>query len=371
MGERIKILNYDETLKVLRSVCPFGESGRAKSRGERWGLLSVNSYGDEWVDAVLSNSAKHRAPIAIVSSPGGFKGWGAGDVVAGMMAGASRLRIFRERPGSLDGQSFEGARVIFGGDHQDAPKYWLDEGKTQKNPDYEKECERVLALAEEAMKIPEVSIYMFDGAHLPTLEENIEMTRHLVEMGKRYGVAVEGELTATAGVEDGKEHTVQSLEGEAIERYVDRICEFIEATGVAAIAFDIGSGHGRREGENIIRTDIVEAYNKEAFRRGVWVPFVLHGGTGVPDETVAEWIGYLGKINKATAGKNVVARGRLYRCCQYIREIMGEPDVGDKAIYNATNPASFYLAGAVPLAKKIEEFVKITNSSGKIDALGL
>ena len=371
MTQKARILTFEETLEVLRSVSPFDENGNPKDRKDRWGLLSINSYGDEWIDAVLYSSAKHKTPIAVVSSPGGFKGWGAGDVIAGMMAAAARLEIFGKRTGTFDGQSFDDARIIFGGDHKDAPKYYLDPVKKEKNPNYEKECDKLMAEAEEAMSMPEVSIYMFDGAHLPDLDENIRITKALVELGKKYGVAVEGELTATAGIEDGREYKAEDLEGKSAERYVGQICDFIEATGVVAIAFDVGSGHGRRVGENIIRTDLVEIYCKEANRRGCLVPFVLHGGTGVPDETVREYIGYLGKINKATIGKNLVTQGRFLFCCEHARGILGLEGISDKEIYKATKPGDHFLAGALPLARQIEEFVELANCENRSVELGL
>lgn len=370
MSGKARILSYEETVKVFRSICPFS-NGEQKTADQRWGLLSINSYGDEWVDAVLYNSSKHKTPIAIVSSPGGYKGWGAGNVVAGMMAAAARVRIFGEVDGKLDGVSFQDARIICGLDHQDAPKYWKDEKAGVKNSDYEKDCEKLLATAEAVMKLPEVSFYMFDGAHLPDLKENIRFTKMLVEMGKKHGVLVEGELTATAGIEDGKEYTASSLEGEQMKDYVGRICDFVEQTGVGAIAFDIGSAHGKREGENIIRTDIVMAYNEEANRRGCWVPTVLHGGTGVPDDTVREYIGFIGKINKATIGKNIVMQGRYFFSCENVRSVLGLPGVSDKEIYKGTKPVDHFLAGALPLARKIEEFAETANCANKSVELAL
>ena len=370
MPGKARILSYEETAKVFSSICPFSD-GKQKPADERWGLLSINSYGDEWVDAVLYNSSKHKTPIAIVSSPGGYKGWGAGNVVAGMMAAIARVRIFGEVDGSLDGVSFENARIICGLDHQDAPKYWQDQKAGITNPNYAKDCDRLLATAEAIMKLPEVSFYMFDGAHLPDLKENIRFTKTLVDMGKKHGVLVEGELTATAGIEDGKEYTASSFQGEQVKDYVRRICDFVEQTGVGAIAFDIGSAHGKREGENIIRTDIVMEYNEESHRRGCWVPTVLHGGTGVPDETVREYIGFIGKINKATIGKNIVMQGRYFFSCEHVRAVLGLPGVSDKEIYKGTKPESHYLAGALPLAKKIEEFADVANCAGKSVELGL
>jgi fructose/tagatose bisphosphate aldolase len=370
MSGKARILKHEETVKVFRSICPFS-NGTQKPANQRWGLLSINSYGDEWVDAVLYNSSKHKTPIAIVSSPSGYKGWGAGSMVAGMMAAAARVRIFGEVTGKLDGVAFDDARIICGLDHQDAPKFWQDEKAGVKNPNYEQDCDKLLASAEALMKLPEVTFYMFDGAHLPDLKENMRFTKKLVEMGKKHGVLVEGELTATAGIEDGKEYTASMLQGKQVKDYVKRVCDFIEETGVGAIAFDIGSAHGKREGENIIRTDIVMEYSEEAHRRGLWVPLVLHGGTGVPDETVREYIGFIGKINKATIGKNIVMQGRYFFSSEHVRAILGLPGVSDKEIYKGTKPEDHYLAGALPWAKKIEEFVEVANCANKSVELGL
>ena len=120
---------------------------------------------------------------------------------------------------------------------------------------------------------------MIDGSHLP-FEENIKLTKQVVEYAHERGVVVEGELGRLAGVEDD----VNVSEEDAIYTDPDEVEEFVEKTGVDSLAIAIGTSHGayKFKGAAKLRFDILE----EIQRRLPGFPIVLHGASSVPQEFV-------------------------------------------------------------------------------------
>ena len=125
------------------------------------------------------------------------------------------------------------------------------------------------------------SSVMIDGSSLP-FEENIALTRRVVEYAHHRGVVVEAELGALAGVED---HVNVSNDD---ARYTNpaEVAEFVERTGCDSLAIAMGTSHGAykfKPGANPkLRFDILKAI-MEAVPN---LPLVLHGASGVPAETV-------------------------------------------------------------------------------------
>lgn len=125
------------------------------------------------------------------------------------------------------------------------------------------------------------SSVMIDGSSLP-FEDNVALTRSVVEYAHARGVQVEAELGALAGVED---HVNVSAEN---ARYTDarEAAEFVRLTGCDSLAVAIGTSHGAykfKPGTNPqLRFDILEAI----MRAVPGLPLVLHGASGVPAETV-------------------------------------------------------------------------------------
>ncbi|MGA1845507.1 class II fructose-bisphosphate aldolase [Deferribacter abyssi] len=126
------------------------------------------------------------------------------------------------------------------------------------------------------------SSVMIDGSHLP-FEENIEITRKVVEYAHQFDVTVEGELGVLAGIEEDvkaeKSHYTNP----------DEVEEFVERTGVDSLAISIGTSHGAykfkvKPGESIppLRFDILEEIEK----RLPGFPIVLHGASSVIPEYV-------------------------------------------------------------------------------------
>ncbi|MEN6314232.1 MAG: class II fructose-1,6-bisphosphate aldolase [Clostridiaceae bacterium] len=125
---------------------------------------------------------------------------------------------------------------------------------------------------------------MIDGSHFP-FEENIKLTRQVVEYAHAHGVVVEGELGRLAGVEDAVN---VSAEDSSYTR-PDEVEEFVSKTGVDSLAIAIGTSHGafKFKGEPKLRFDILD----EVSKRLPGFPIVLHGASSVIPELVD-------KINK-------------------------------------------------------------------------
>ena len=126
------------------------------------------------------------------------------------------------------------------------------------------------------------SSVMIDGSHLP-IEENMALTKKVVEYAHKYDVTVEGELGVLAGIE---EH-VQSEKSHYTDP--DDVEEFVKKTGVDSLAISIGTSHGAfkfklKPGEKIpdLRFDILE----EIEERIPGFPIVLHGSSSVLPEYV-------------------------------------------------------------------------------------
>ena len=115
---------------------------------------------------------------------------------------------------------------------------------------------------------------MIDGSHFP-FEENMELTRKVVEYAHKYNVTVEGELGRLAGVEDEVKVSHED------SSYTDpaQVQEFVQNTGVDSLAIAIGTSHGafKFKGEPKLRFDILE----EVGKRLPGFPIVLHGASSV------------------------------------------------------------------------------------------
>lgn len=120
---------------------------------------------------------------------------------------------------------------------------------------------------------------MIDGSHL-SFEENIKLTKQVVEYAHDHGVVVEGELGRLAGVEDDVNVSAE----DASYTNPNEVEEFATRTGVDSLAIAIGTSHGafKFKGEAKLRFDILE----EISRRLPGFPIVLHGASSVMPEYV-------------------------------------------------------------------------------------
>jgi len=122
---------------------------------------------------------------------------------------------------------------------------------------------------------------MIDGSS-KSFEDNIALTRKVVEYAHAHGVVVEGELGTLAGVEDD----VNVRPEDSSYTRPDEVEEFVSRTGVDSLAIAIGTSHGAYKfkpgTKPQLRFDILE----EVARRLPGFPIVLHGASSVPQEYV-------------------------------------------------------------------------------------
>lgn len=143
------------------------------------------------------------------------------------------------------------------------------------------------------------SSVMIDGSHL-SYEENVALTKKVVDYAHQFDVTVEGELGVLAGIEDevkAEHHTYTDP---------DQVVDFVSRTGVDSLAISIGTSHGAYKfkpeqctvdanGRLVpppLRFDIL----KEIERRIPGFPIVLHGASSVPQEYVDEINRYGGQL---------------------------------------------------------------------------
>ncbi len=220
------------------------------------------------------------------------------------------------------------------------------------------------------------SSVMIDGSHLP-YEENVALTKKVVEYAHKHDVTVEGELGILAGVEDdvvAEHHTYTRPE---------EVVDFVTRTGVDSLAISIGTSHGAnkftpeqctRDENGVLvppplRFDILEEIEK----RIPGFPIVLHGSSSVPQEYVKTINKYGGNLKdsigipedqlrhaaqSAVCKINIDSDGRLAMTAA-VREVL------------ANNPAEFdprkYLGPAREELKKLymHKTKHVLGSAGK------
>ena len=133
------------------------------------------------------------------------------------------------------------------------------------------------------------SSVMIDGSALP-YDENVALTRRVVDYAHQFDVTVEGELGVLAGIEDDVQAETHTYTDPA------QVEDFVKKTGVDSLAISIGTSHGAykftpaqctRNEEGVLvppplRFDILE----EVQRRIPGFPIVLHGSSSVPQDKV-------------------------------------------------------------------------------------
>ena len=132
---------------------------------------------------------------------------------------------------------------------------------------------------------------MIDASSKP-FEENIAITKQVVEYAHDHGVVVEAELGTLAGIED----EVKVEEGHASYTRPEEVQEFVERTGCDSLAIAIGTSHGAYKfkpgTKPQLRFDVLEAVEKNL----PGFPIVLHGSSSVPQNFVDEINKYGGNM---------------------------------------------------------------------------
>lgn len=194
-------------------------------------------------------------------------------------------------------------------------------------------------LAMKALRAGYTSI-MIDGSH-DTFEKNIAVSKAVVDACHPSHIPVEAELGKVGGKED-------DLEGGEDTPYTDpqQAKQFVEATGIDSLAVAIGTAHGIYKG--IPKLDVNRL---SEIKEVVSIPLVLHGTSGVPDETVQECICRgICKVNYATDLRIAFSKG--------VKAVLNEnPDTIDPKKYNAQ--------GREEVKQYVMNKIKVCGSAGK------
>ena len=135
---------------------------------------------------------------------------------------------------------------------------------------------------------------MIDGSKHP-FEENVALTRQVVDYAHAHGVVVEGELGRLEGVED------DVVVSAADSSYTDpaQVEEFVSRTGVDSLAIAIGTSHGAYKFKPGTKPQLRFDILKEVEKRLPGFPIVLHGASSVIPEFVETINAYGGRLNDA------------------------------------------------------------------------
>lgn len=116
---------------------------------------------------------------------------------------------------------------------------------------------------------------MIDGSKLP-FEENVALTKEVVDLAHPHGISVEGELGHVGGMD--LENTANA---ESVLTEPEEVSRFVEQTGVDALAVSIGTAHGVYQSLPNLNIDRLKELNEASP-----IPLVLHGGSGTPDAQI-------------------------------------------------------------------------------------
>lgn len=180
---------------------------------------------------------------------------------------------------------------------------------------------------------------MIDGSMLP-FEENVAITRRIVESAHAVGLSVEGELGTIGKLDE------QAEEGVAVSQitYTEpaQAVEFVERTGVDSLAVAIGTAHGLypKHVKPELRLDLLQE-----IKALVSIPLVLHGGSGNPDDEIGQSV-KLG-INKINISSDIKV---AYH--DAMREVLADTTLREP---NSIQPPAL-AAMKVVAAQKIELF---------------
>ncbi|MEW5933664.1 MAG: class II fructose-bisphosphate aldolase [Bacillota bacterium] len=279
-------------LVTLREVLvPAAEQGYAV------GAFNANNL--EYVQAIVTAATAERAPVIVQASQGAIRHAGLAHITEMVRVAA------REAP----------IPVVL----------HLDHG-------------RDLELVRQCIEIGFTSV-MFDGSDLP-LEENIRLTARVVEWARAVGVSVEGELGRVPRV------GVTAEEVRALMTDPDEAARFARETGVDAMAVAVGSVHQMTQ-----QRAVLDVPRVAAIRRATGLPLVLHGSSGVAEDSLREAIrAGICKVNFATSLNVAFRRG--------LAEAMAEDPAG-------VDPRPYLARAREEVATAVRERIHLLGCSGR------
>lgn len=273
-----------------------------KKRKEKYAVGQFNINNLEWTKTILQVAEEENSPVILGVSEGAARYMGGFNAVVGMVKGLIKdLGITVDVALHLDhGSTFESCRKA------------IEAGFTS---------------------------VMIDASHHP-LEENIRITKQVVDYAHAHGVSVEAELGIVGGQED-------DVKGDKpIYADVNECVMLVNETNVDCLAPALGSVHGPYKGEPKLGFDEM----KEIFEK-TNKPLVLHGGTGIPDELIRK------AIERGTTKINVNTECQM-AFTRIVRDVLAK----DQKVYD---PRKVLGPATVGIADVVREKIRVFGSKDK------
>lgn len=272
---------------------------QAKEEGYAVGQYNINSF--QWIEATLEAAQEENAPVILASS----------DRLVDYLGG---FRIIAAMVNSLVKEKEITVPVALHLDHGmsvESCKQAIDAGYTS---------------------------VMIDGSHYP-IEENIIMTKQVVDYAKAHGVSVEAEVGTVGGNEDGLIGGIKYAD--PLECY-----RLVQETDIDALAAALGSVHGPYNGEPKLGFEEMKQISELT-----GVPLVLHGGSGIPTHQIQKAI----QLGHAKINVNTEC---LQAWTKAVRNVLStNPELYD--------PRSILTPGKQAVKETIKEKIREFNTSGK------
>ena len=224
----------------------------ADAIARKYAVPAFNFYNMETLQAILNAARITRSPVILAVSESALKYMGS-DMLVAMVRGANI------KPA-------------------DKIALHLDHGTCAET------CVQAIRMG--------FSSVMIDASKL-SLDENISVTRRVVDFARRHNVSVEAELGILAGIEDENTFGDKSIYTNPADAEM-----FVNATGIDSLAIAIGTSHGaykRRRDDEELRFDILA----DIAARMPGFPLVLHGASNIPQKLISVINEFGGKISGA------------------------------------------------------------------------
>lgn len=211
-----------------------------KAKKEHYAIPQINVNGLIWIECILKVAEKTRSPIIL----------GTTDKIIDFLGGYDFIcKTIRNK---IESMNITVPVIIH-----------LDHGLTVEG------CKKAVDAGYDSV--------MFDGSKLP-IEENIELTKKVVDYAHKNNVIVEGEVGAIGGNEDGVIGNVQYAK-------LDDCINLAQKAHIDTLAPALGSVHGKYKGEPNLGFE-----EMKEIQETIDIPLVLHGASGISDEDLVKAI---------------------------------------------------------------------------------
>ena len=307
-----------------------------KAKQNRFGIIASNVVFDTQIRAIVQGYAAVSSDGLLQMSSGACK-YAAGesaDIKAGAHLISAMIRTFA--------QQFKNSGVGLHIDHA-TPNYF----------------DFIVYCIENNL----VTSVMIDASK-EDLEENIRITKEVVDIAHKHGILVEGEIGHIKGTED------EIVSDTELYTKPEEALEFVQRTNVDLFAASVGTNHGVSKGENIVlRLDLIKEIDDLLIKHGVERGLVLHGASGLTDEqqTTAIANGVV-KINKDTHYQMDMAEAIQAYWEKEKYAIVCPPDVNpNDYVPNKSkfDPRKWLIKGEEQMKKTVMEFCEVSGSAQK------